>query len=65
MVVYRILDELIATELVTDTLKSKVVPYLQRHGLSIDTVLLNYIKVSKNMCVCMYECCVYVCLYDV
>ena len=46
VVVYRILDKIVATELVEETLKSKVVPYVQRQSLNLDQVLLGYIKVS-------------------
>lgn len=43
---YRILDKLVAAELVADTIRSKVVPYVQRHDLNLDDVLLSYIKVG-------------------
>jgi len=45
-VVYRILDKLVATELVEDTVETKVVPYVERRGLNLDRVLLSYIKVN-------------------
>ena len=46
--VYRILDKLVATELVEDTIKTKVVPYVQRRGLNLDNVLLSYVKVRLS-----------------
>ena len=46
MVVFRILDRLVAAELVADMMKSKIIPYVQRHALNLDTVLLSYIKVK-------------------
>ena len=42
---FRLLDEVIAAELVTTTIRSKVVPYVDRHKLQLDTTLFNYIKV--------------------
>ncbi len=42
--VYRLLDKVVAAELVDATVKSKVVPYIEKHSLQLDTVLLNYTK---------------------
>ena len=44
-VVFCLLDEVIAAELVTTTIRSKVIPYVDRHKLPLDTTLFNYIKV--------------------
>lgn len=43
--VFRLLDQVVAAELVAATVGSKVVPYVQKHGLKLDEVLLNYTKV--------------------
>jgi len=43
-VVFRILDKVVATELVSPTVQSKVLSYVQRHKLKLDTVLLQYVK---------------------
>ena len=43
--VYRLLDKVVAAELVEVTVRSKVVPYVQKHKLQLDSVLLNYTKV--------------------
>ena len=65
-VVFRILDKVVATELILPTVQSKVLPYVQRHKLKLDTVLLQYVKVgvvSVCMCVCACVCmCVHVCV---
>ncbi len=45
MVVFRLLDHAVAAELVSATIQHKVTPYVQTHGLDLDTVLLNYVKV--------------------
>ena len=42
---YLLLDKVIAAELVAATVRSKVMPYVQKHGLRLDEVLLNYLKV--------------------
>jgi len=61
-VVFRILDKVVATELVSPTVQSKVLPYVQRHKLKLDTVLLQYVKVGVVsvcigcMCVCVCAC---------
>ena len=44
---HRILDKLVAVELVADTMTSKIIPYVQRHNLNLDGVLLSYIKVRS------------------
>ena len=46
VVVFRLLDKIVATELVSPTVQSKVLPYVQRHGLKVDEVLLQYVKVG-------------------
>ena len=46
MVVYRLLDQAVAAELVSATIQHKVAPYVKRHALNLDAVLLDYIKVS-------------------
>ena len=46
IVVFRLLDKIVATELVSPTVQSKVLPYVQRHGLKLDEVLLQYVKVG-------------------
>ena len=46
VVVFRLLDKIVATELVSPTVQSKVLPYVQRHGLKLDEVLLQYFKVG-------------------
>ena len=46
VVVFRLLDKIVATELVSPTVHSKVLPYVQRHGLKVDEVLLQYVKVG-------------------
>ena len=46
VVVFRLLDKIVATELVSPTVQSKVLPYVQRHGLKLDEVLLQYVKVG-------------------
>ena len=46
MVVFRLFDAVVAAELVGSTIKSTVLPYIERHGLELDTVLLQYIKVG-------------------
>lgn len=48
VVVFRLLDKIVATELVSPTVQSKVVPYVQRHGLNVDEVLLQYVKVGNE-----------------
>ena len=50
VVVFRLLDKIVATELVSPTVQSKVLPYVQRHGLKVDEVLLQYVEVG-----CEYE----------
>lgn len=42
------LDKAVAAELVSTTILHKVAPYVQRHGLDLDTVLLSYVKVCFN-----------------
>ncbi|XP_064403489.1 kinetochore-associated protein 1-like isoform X2 [Halichondria panicea] len=44
VVVFRLLDKAVAAELVSTTILHKVAPYVQRHGLDLDTVLLSYVK---------------------
>ena len=48
-VVFRLLDEVIAAELVTTTIRSKVVPYVERHQMQLNSTLLNYIKVGVGV----------------
>ena len=48
VVVFRLLDKIVATELVSPTVQSKVLPYVQRHGLNVDEVLLQYVKVGSE-----------------
>jgi hypothetical protein len=43
--VYFLLDKVVAPELVTATVRSKVTPYVERHSLRLDNVLLDYLKV--------------------
>ena len=43
---FRLLDKIVATELVSPTIQSKVLPYVQQHGLKLDEVLLQYVKVG-------------------
>ena len=50
VVVFRLLDKIVATELVSPTVQSKVLPYVQRYGLKVDEVLLQYVEVG-----CEYE----------
>ena len=47
--VYRLLDKVIAAELVAATVRSKVVPYVEKHNLNLDHVLLNYTKVMREI----------------
>lgn len=63
--VYRLLDKVLAAELVAATIRSKVVPYLQRHKLKLDTILLKYLKVVRRGGVGVYIHVVHVvtCLY--
>ena len=56
-IVYRLLDKVLAAEVMATTIRSKVVPYLQRHMLKLDTVLLKYLKV--NLCTYLGICGVY------
>lgn len=56
-VVFRLLDEVIAAELVTTTIRSKVIPYIDRHQMQLDSVLLNYIKVSSSHATCTVSTC--------
>ena len=44
-VVFRLLDKVIAAELVPSTIQSTVLPYVERHGLQLDHTLLQYIQV--------------------
>lgn len=44
-VVYQLLDKVVAAELVSTTIKSKVVPYVDKFQLTLDSVLFDYIKV--------------------
>lgn len=46
--VHRLLDKVVAAELVVTTVRTKVVPYIQRHNLKLDNVLLQYIRVSQS-----------------
>ena len=48
VVVYRLLDQAVAAELVSATIQRKVAPYVKRHALNLDAVLLDYIKVSQD-----------------
>ena len=45
-VAYRLLDKVVAAELVSATISTKVKTYTERHSLKLDHVLLNYVKVS-------------------
>ena len=45
-VAYRLLDKVVAAELVSATISTKVKTYAERHSLKLDHVLLNYVKVS-------------------
>lgn len=54
MIVFRLLDRVIAAELVMATIEYKVLLYVDRHKLNLDSLLLNYIKVKLILCVYMY-----------
>lgn len=43
---FRLLDAVVAAELVGSAIQSAVLPYMERHDLELDAVLLQYIKVG-------------------
>ncbi len=45
---FRLLDKVIAVELVASTIQSSVLPYVERHGLDLDKTLLQYIEVRMD-----------------
>lgn len=51
MIVYQLLDRVTVPELVSSVIDSQIRPYCARHKLSVDAVLLNYIKVSAMLLV--------------
>jgi len=56
VVVHRLLDQAVAAELVSATIQHKVTPYVEKHALDLDTVLLSYNKVNPPLdCACL--CC--------
>ncbi len=45
---YRMLDRVVAAELIPDTLRKIVRPYMKEHGLNEDKMLFQYIKVRQR-----------------
>ena len=45
-IVFQLLDRVTVPELVASIVDSQVRPYCDRHKLSVDVVLLNYVRVS-------------------
>ena len=48
MVAFRLLDKVIAAELIGPTVKAQVLPYATKHKLRLDNVLSHYIEVCAN-----------------
>ena len=45
-IVFRLLDRVIAAELIPTAIEKQIGPYMAHHGLNRDTMLLEYIKVG-------------------
>ena len=51
---YQLLDRVTVPELVPSVIDTEIRPYCARHKLNIDTVLLEYIKVSAMFILMWY-----------
>ena len=45
-IVFRLLDRVVAAELIPSTIAKYIAPYMMHHGLDRDTMLLQYIEVT-------------------
>ena len=43
-----VLDKVVAPELISSTLESLVIPFLKEYNLTLDSVLLHYLKVFNS-----------------
>ena len=50
-IVFRLLDKVMAAELIPSAIEKQVGPYMANHGLKRDKMLLEYVKVNCFRCV--------------